>query len=91
MEKLTTRVIAVSPGMCAACGDTALLEVVESRRRRRLTDLLDRGFSESVLRTAKCRSCFSTYPIRATDDRADGAARRRVQAAGRDWDYTRVA
>jgi hypothetical protein len=91
VEKLSTRVIGVSTGVCAACGDTAQLEVVESRRRRRMVDLLDRGFSESVLRTATCRSCFTRYPIRATDDTADGATTRRARTHGRDWNYPRVA
>ncbi|MCU1596082.1 MAG: hypothetical protein JWO12_3474 [Frankiales bacterium] len=88
---MTTKLIGMSTGVCAACGHTSQLEVVESRRRRGVTDLLDRTFHESVLRTAHCRGCLTTYPIRISDDTARKAGRRRTRYTGRDWDYSQVA
>jgi hypothetical protein len=97
VDKLSTRVIGISIGTCAACGESAPLKLVETRRRRRLRRLLDRHFDDAALRTATCHHCFSTYPVRLNDVSPLAAGRRLSRylhpavQGGRDWTYPTAA
>jgi hypothetical protein len=94
VDKLSTRVVGISTGTCAACGEAAPLKLVETRRRRRLARLLEPHFDDAALRTATCQHCFSTYPVRLTDGSPLAAGRRVVREAvraGRDWAYPTAA
>lgn len=90
MAKMSTRVIGVSHGTCAACHAEAPIRIIESRRKRGLVNALDRTFDPRLLRLAECLHCFSQYPIRSTDSTARGAAQR-VPSSGRDWAYPSAA
>ena len=96
---MTNRLISVSRGTCAACGDTSEIRVVETRRHRSLASLLDRQFDPAILRLAECAGCGNVYAIRSTDNGPYGASRRqpagpshrRRASAGREWNYPAVA
>lgn len=90
MNRTSERLIGVSRARCGCCAQMAQLEIVESRRLRGLTGLLDRHFDAALFRTARCQSCGATYAIRAQDVTAGGAGRR-VVSPGRDWRYPEVA
>jgi hypothetical protein len=94
---LRTHVLGITLGTCSACGETASLRLVETRRQRRWLRRLDPHFDDAALRTATCPRCACTYPVRITDRTALAAGRRVLSAVGRpcgtgrDWAYPAAA